>query len=758
MEQALVQLIIFSVSIITFSINLVFLGLLWFSDKHDVQVRSLLAMGIATGYWTIFDAIAGVAQPYTYAYMYTLRSMMLVIAPICFLLYMLYLNNSKLPGKTLVKFLLFIIPGIDIVLLLSNPLHRLIFAKDGFPLPEYGVLFTFHATVAYLAIALSVILLIRYIVKRKPPAIFSVLWILSCAIPIVVNVLFTVGLIKMDQDIAPFGFAFMFILLALYSYRSRLSNLHKTALSDVFNSYKNAVIIFNSKNIVEDVNASFGLYFPGCEIVINETSISELYVFFENNAKDDDSKALFEIKPGRNLFRPSGEYFAESKTFHVNSQDVKTLGGRVTGWLLTFSDVSEYIGMIEQINEQNIRLDELRSNAEAASEAKSTFLANMSHEMRTPLNAIIGLSELALRKDLSTAAKNSLNKIYDSGKNLLAVINDILDISKIESGRLELVPVEYDTATMINDTVNLNKVRIGAKSLELIVNADSTLPKKLFGDELRIRQILNNLLSNAIKYTIDGTVELKITAESKSAETVQIKFSVIDTGIGIRKEDIPSLFSEYHQLDLESNRHIEGTGLGLPITARLTELMGGKIEVDSEYKVGSIFSVVLKQEIVDPSPIGDETVAALKDSSYSSNRRANADNFVFTPLPDANVLIVDDVEINLEVAKGMLEPYKLHVDFAFDGAEAVDIIRNSETHYDLVFMDQMMPNMNGIEAVRIIREDIGSEYARNVPIVALTANAMSGTKEMFVENGFQDFLAKPIDPKTLNDIITKWIG
>jgi signal transduction histidine kinase/CheY-like chemotaxis protein len=715
-----------------------------------MQVRTLLAMGIATCYWTIFDAVAGVAQAYTYAYMYTLRSVMLVVAPVCFLLYMLYLNNSKLPGKSIVKFLLFVIPGIDILLLLSNPFHRLIFAKDGFPLPEYGVLFTFHAAVAYLAIALGVALLIRYIVKSKPSPIFSFFWLLSCAVPIVVNVLFTVGIIKMDQDIAPFGFALMFILLALYSYRSRLSNLHKTALSDVFNSYKNAVVIFNSKNIVEDVNASFASYFPEYTIALNKTSISDLYAFFEKNAKDDDSKALFEIKPGKNIFRPTGEYIFESKTFHVNSQDVKTSGGRVTGWLLNFTDVSEYIGMIEQI-------DELRSNAEEASEAKSTFLANMSHEMRTPLNAIIGLSELALRKDISAEAKSNLSKIYDSGKNLLAVINDILDISKIESGRLELVPVEYVTATMINDTVNLNKVRIGSKSIKLIVSVDPELPAKLFGDELRVRQILNNLLSNAIKYTIDGTVELKITEVSKSEDDIQIKFSVIDTGIGIRKEDIPALFSEYHQLDLESNRHIEGTGLGLPITARLTELMGGKIEVESEYRVGSTFSVVLKQAIVDPSPIGNETAAALKDSSYSADRRANADSLVFKQLPDANVLVVDDVEINLEVAKGMLEPYKLHVDFAFDGAEAVDIIRNSETHYDLIFMDQMMPKMDGIEAVKIIRENIGSEYARNVPIVALTANAMSGTKEMFVKNGFQDFLAKPIDPKTLNDIITKWI-
>jgi signal transduction histidine kinase/ActR/RegA family two-component response regulator len=732
-------------------------------------------MGVATCYWTIFDATAGVAQAYTYAYMYTLRSIMLVIAPICFLRYMLYLSGAKFANKKAIRLLFWIIPISDIILLVTNPLHRLIFAKDGFPLPEYGTLFGYHAAIAYVAILIGVVLLFRYIAVEKPPWLFAAGWILSCMIPIVVNVLFTFGVISLDQDVAPFGFALIFILFSLYSYRSRLSNLRTTALGDVFNSYKNAIVILNSNNVIEDVNAAFRSYFPGVDIMPQKTNIRELYAYFEAMAKDEDSAALFEAAREDGMYMASGEYVfgaegSKNITFDVGRQDVKSAGGRKTGYLLTFSDISEYRSMIKEINDQNERLALLRDSAEEASAAKSTFLASMSHEMRTPLNAIIGLSELVLRKDLEASTHDSIEKVYDSGKNLLATINDILDIAKIEAGHLELVPVEYDTATMINDAVNLNKVRIGTKPIEFLIKSDPALPKRLYGDELRVRQVLNNLLSNAIKYTKEGEVELSVTvvdspaleagregAVGRRGDEIRIKFSVRDTGIGIREEDMPQLFAEYQQFDKKANRKVEGTGLGLPISGRLSELMGGEIEVESEYGKGSIFSVELHQTIVDATPIGMATSAALKNSSYSVDRRAKADNFTFTPMPYASVLIVDDMEINLEVAKGMLEPYLLHIDCAEDGAKAVKLVRDGNRNYDLIFMDQMMPGMDGIEAVRVIREEIGTDYAQSVPIVALTANAMSGSKEMFLEKGFQDFLAKPIDPKQLNEILINWI-
>jgi CheY-like chemotaxis protein len=425
--------------------------------------------------------------------------------------------------------------------------------------------------------------------------------------------------------------------------------------------------------------------------------------------------------------------------------------------MLIISDVSVYRQMIREINEQNEWLADLREKAEAASEAKSTFLANMSHEMRTPLNAIIGLSELVLRKDLDKDTLSSIGKVYESGRNLLSVINDILDISKIESGHFELVPAPYYTADMINDTVSLNKVRIGSKPLNFVLHVDENLPQRLFGDELRVRQLLSNLLSNAIKYTPEGEVALDISFQQTASE-VRLRFSVKDTGIGIRAEDIPELFSEYHQLDAKANRAVEGTGLGLPISLKLAEHMGGKIEVESEYGCGSVFTAIIYQKIVGKEPIGKDRAEALASFRYFSDRRAENEELHYLKMPDARVLVVDDVDINLEVVKGVLEPYELLVDCVTSGIEAVELIRAGTLHYDLVFMDQMMPIMDGVEAVRIMREEIGTEYAQTVPVIALTANAMIGSEEMFLQKGFQGFLAKPIDLRALNEVLLHWLG
>jgi signal transduction histidine kinase/ActR/RegA family two-component response regulator len=754
------QLIIFSISIITFSVNLYFLGLLWFADKRDDQVKSLIAMGIATCYWTIFDAIAGVAQEYTYAYMYTLRSIMLVIAPICFLTYMFWLNNFRIVrGKG--SLFIWVFPIVDIILLLTNPFHRLVFSKDGFPLPEYGPLFAYHAAVAYAAIALGVILLLRFIVRERPPAVLTVCWLAACFIPIVVNVLFTVGAIQMNQDIAPFGFAAIFILCAFYFHRTRLSNLKASALDDAFNAYQEAIVLSGQDGIVEDVNASFEAYFPDCAVVPRKTETREILEYFEGKAADAATAAAFRRLADGGATKEKSEFSfrtgaGQAKTFSVSKADVVGRGGQLSGRMLSLSDVSDYRNMIQEIHEQNERLSELREKAEAASNAKSVFLANMSHEMRTPLNAIIGLSELVLRRKLDKDTQSSIEKVHASGRNLLSVINDILDISKIESGRFELVPVEYATADMINAATAQNRVRIGEKPIRFILDVDAGLPQKLVGDELRVRQIMSNFLSNAIKYTKDGEVGLSVSCEEKDG-AVRLRISVCDTGMGIRAEEMPDIFKEYHQADMKSNRKVEGTGLGLAITRQLTERMGGSIEVQSEYGKGSVFTAAVVQEVADWAPIGAQTAAALEGFRYTAERREEDTEMAYTPMPYGRVLVVDDVDINLEVAKGMLEPYGLTVDTVMGGVEAIELVRAGEPSYDLIFMDQMMPGMDGIETVRRIREDVATDYALAVPIIALTANAMVGSSEIFLQNGFQGFLAKPIDLREMNEVLVRWV-
>ncbi|MCL2879787.1 MAG: ATP-binding protein, partial [Treponema sp.] len=439
------------------------------------------------------------------------------------------------------------------------------------------------------------------------------------------------------------------------------------------------------------------------------------------------------------------------------------------------SDVPMYIDIIHTILiaglligfliKFHIRLFEIeKEKAEAASRAKAEFLAKVSHEIRTPLNAIIGFGGLELDKKLPADSKNNLEKMYNSSIVLLSIINDLLDISKIESGKFEFIPEEYETASFINDTANINMVRIGSKPVDFKLEIDENLPQKMIGDELRVRQILSNLLSNAIKYTKKGTVALRINAEMKDGGPFKAEkgkefilvCSVEDTGTGIPEEDMGRIFKLYEQADRTANHAIEGTGLGLSICKNMTELMGGTISVQSTYGKGSKFTVRIPQTIDDPTPIGRDMSENLSSFHFSAEKRERRRN-IRNPLPYGRVLVVDDVATNLDVAKGMMLPYGLTIDCVDSGKEAIRLIREQNPVYNLIFMDHMMPEMDGIEAVRIIRNELRSDYARQIPIIALTANAIIGTDKMFLDNGFQDYLTKPIDTSKLDVVLNKWV-
>ena len=408
--------------------------------------------------------------------------------------------------------------------------------------------------------------------------------------------------------------------------------------------------------------------------------------------------------------------------------------------------------LVKPFKEANIA----REFAEKASASKSHFLANMSHEMRTPLNAVIGLSELALSSDDAKGeVAVNLEKIYISGVTLLSIINDLLDISKIEAGKLDMIPVEYDLPSLINDTVALNSVRIGSKPIQFTIDVDANLPSRFLGDELRVKQMLNNLLSNAFKYTQEGEVKWSITGKHEG-ETYFVVFKVTDTGLGIRKEDMEVLFQEYHQLDSKANRKIEGTGLGLALVRKMAGSMGGSIMVESEYGKGSTFTLQIQQQPLTDDPIGKDVAYNLAHMRFSQSKLARNSRLIRLKLPYARVLVVDDVQTNLDVAKGMLMPYEMQVDGVTSGQEAVTAIRNEKVRYNAVFMDHMMPGMDGIETTRRIRE-IGTEYAMNLPIIALTANAIVGNEEKFLKSGFQAFLSKPIDIMRLDIEIRRWV-
>ena len=489
------------------------------------------------------------------------------------------------------------------------------------------------------------------------------------------------------------------------------------------------------------------------------------------------------------------------------------------------------------------------------SNMKSDFLANMSHEIRTPMNAVIGMAEMALREDVSPAAREYIGQIKSSGQTLLTIINDILDFSKIESGKMDISDVEYEPMSMINDVSNIIMTRIGSKDLDLTVDVNPNLPSGLYGDNIRIKQVLVNLANNAVKFTDAGNVNLKIDFLQISEDEIELYVAVADTGRGIRESDMNRLFQSFQQLDSKRNRNVEGTGLGLAISRQLVALMRGKIHVDSEYGKGSTFSFVIPQKVTDSSyaveKVAKNLVAAgLIQSEYTARELAmdmeklgvtyerleseedlgrvkdhnagylfveqplfteavqyflklnpdvcgvllanyrevrsydlanlrvvkkplyilglsnifngkeeigsvsfmETEDFDFTA-PKAEILVVDDNAINLTVVKGLLNPLKMKIDTALSGKDAV--LMTTDKRYDIIFMDHMMPEMDGVETTRVIRRLLGNNG--QVPIIALTANAVEGTAEMFINEGMNDFVTKPIEMRVIISKLHKWL-
>ncbi|MCL2053240.1 MAG: ATP-binding protein [Oscillospiraceae bacterium] len=390
-----------------------------------------------------------------------------------------------------------------------------------------------------------------------------------------------------------------------------------------------------------------------------------------------------------------------------------------------------------------------KNEAESANKSKSEFLSMVSHEIRTPLNAILGITQIELQKsNLPDDYASALEKISASGIVLLDIINDILDISKIETGKLEISPAEYCVPEFINDTVHINAVRIGSKPIEFILEASEYLPCTLFGDELRLKQVLNNLLSNAVKYTDKGYVKLSI-SHAKEGDDITLRFVVEDTGQGLTEDDQAKLFSPYRRFNFEANRTTEGVGLGLSIAKRLVIMMNGEIGVQSEYGKGSSFSVTVKQKPVGDAVIGAKVSEQLQSFTYS--RKSGKMRVKRILMPYGSVLIVDDARTNLYVAKGMMTPYKLKIETAESGFAAIEKVMEGNT-YDIIFMDHMMPKMDGIETTKRLRS-----MGYDGTIIALTANALTGNSEMFKQNNFDDYVPKPIDAQHLDDVLNKFI-
>ena len=498
----------------------------------------------------------------------------------------------------------------------------------------------------------------------------------------------------------------------------------------------------------------FDITITAHEVIIKSMDEAVLIVnvdggFLEAN---DKAKELFQglagFKMGEQVCKENlREIFAANTYFeHTSGNHIfevhanKIWNNRVlVGYSIVFVDMTQSRRQLEQMKI-------LKAHAEEANRAKSEFLARMSHEIRTPINAVLGMNEMVLRESTEEDVKKYSMDIKTSAQALLGIINDILDFSKIESGKMEIVPAEYEFNSMLNDLYNIFSLRAQEKGLRFDVSVDPSLPSKLYGDDLRIRQVLVNLLTNAVKYTGKGTVSFEVTGEREGADVI-LRYTVRDTGIGIRQEDIPKLFSAFERIDEEKNRNIEGTGLGMNISLQLLKLMNTDLHVESVYGEGTRFFFSLRQGVVDVEPVGDFQERARKAAREHSYHAG------FTS-PEGEILLVDDNRVNRRVFCGLLKQTQVKITDVGSGRECLDHIR--QKHYDLIFLDHMMPEMDGMETIQKMKE-MGDNLCQNTPVIMLTANAIVGAKEQYLEAGFDDFLAKPIDQTKLERLVMHWM-
>lgn len=424
------------------------------------------------------------------------------------------------------------------------------------------------------------------------------------------------------------------------------------------------------------------------------------------------------------------------------------LAALIVADLTACQTVNNFNMMYEEVKEHDRSLDDLlkiveakHDEARAATKTKSEFLSNMSHEIRTPINAILGMNEMILRETNEDSVKEYSSDIKNSGNLLLSLVNDILDISKIEDGKMELVPVEFSLQNVIDDVGKMIQSKMDDKGLKFNVMVDDRLPSKYIGDEIRIKQILINLLSNAAKYTNTGRVDLTV-LDNHLSYCQSLRFSVEDTGIGIKPEDIAKINEKFVRFDEEKNRYIEGSGLGITIVNGFLKMMGSTLRVESVYGVGSIFYFDLTLEVADSTPIKDTVMEVKEETKYTSAFEA----------PDSHVLVVDDNSMNIKVFVGLLKATRIQIDTALSGEEAVFL--GEYTKYDAVFMDHMMPGMDGIETMKAMTTD--SSLNKDTPFIALTANAVSGAKQMYLKNGFTDMLTKPVSPEELEETVKRY--
>lgn len=538
-------------------------------------------------------------------------------------------------------------------------------------------------------------------------------------------------------DMLPIGYVLMELAMLHVIHHNDIYDVSAIAIRSNEQNEEYGCIVFDKKKQYLGSNEAARYYFPEFNELLLDAPVPE------GRINDEFVNWIIAFENGN----------TSSKVFTINARKILCYihkyqhEGRFFGYVVGMRDDTEQQTFIEKLNEMNEELAQTVEQLDNANKTKSRFLANMSHEIRTPINAILGMNEIAMRECDDMSQMSRLQDIENASNNLLAIINDILDFSKIEAGKIDYIDDDYKLAVLIKDVVDLIEKKAFDKGLELNINIDETLPCILYGDKNRLLQVFVNILNNAVKYTPQGSVTFNMYSKNVTADKLDLTVEVIDTGIGIKEEDMANLFQSFTRMEEKRNRSIEGTGLGLAITQRLIQGMGGDIQVASVYGEGTTFTITLPQGVKSEEAIGNYK---LRIAEEKKNKKVDCS----VNAEGLKIMVVDDNNMNLKVAKGLLKPTKADVTLATSGKQCLELMQNE--HYDIIFLDHMMPEMDGLETLAIAKST--SHKCNDSVFIALTANAITGVREQFMEAGFDEYLSKPVKPCDLYRSIEQFIA
>jgi signal transduction histidine kinase/CheY-like chemotaxis protein len=750
-----IEIAIFLVSLIFSSIIVYILCFLWFGDTRNRRSVSFFCLGIFVTFWILLNAIAVISAERFFPLIYTLRIIFVCIIPFSIFWFILNFAHVRTLKYRFILPALCVFPVLDVLAMATNPLHHLMFLDYAFPAPARGPGFWIHTVGDFVVVIFAFIVLIRYILKhaRDEPMVIAAGF--GTLLPYILNMLYTAEIRFIPYDITPLGFFVTFMIFAVSSYKSQLLNIKALTLTSIYALLKDVILVIDGRNRILDVNLAALSAFPGFSFSAGQSTLEKFLAYMrEQDAKCTPDDLFKPLKKGNTersgevkLHRKDGKFI----TFMVTLKSI-IVRKKLSGYIIIMSDVSVYHVMISEINVQNARLAELRKEAEAASRAKSAFLANMSHEIRTPLNAVIGMALIAGKNAENKKTLSAINEIENASVHLLGLLNNVLDISKIESGKFELINNPFYLKTAMDEVVKLITPRCAEKNISLETNFENLKNCRVIGDKLRLSQILINLLGNAVKFTAkNSAVVFSLNVREENEKTVKIQFLISDNGIGISEEQMGRLFHSFSQADSGIFNKYGGTGLGLSISQNLAEMMGGRITVKSKVGEGSTFEFTLCFQKTE-----EEKEEAVEE---------------ITPdLSGKRILIVEDIQINRFILTELLADTNVEIDEAPDGEAAVSIFSAKPlNHYDLVFMDIQMPMMDGYEATRRIRiieaEKIKKEEAqgnkgphKQTPIIAMTANAYKEDIEKALASGMNGHLSKPIDVKAVMHALSWTLG